>query len=197
MVVIKEYGRFHVFKMMKMSFLAVLLMISLAVKEPATIFSCSDGVASFISYAPLEIIQAKSVKMRGAVDVSARTFLFAIRVNTFQGFNSSLQQEHFTENFLETDKFPEATFRGKFVEEVDLAMDGRYDVRAKGILNLHGIAQERIIKGTIEVKNQTIHVHSQFSVLLEDHNIKIPRVLYQKISPEIEVNIDAFLKPTN
>lgn len=179
-----------------MIFLTASLIISLSVKDPATIFSCSDGAASFISYAPLEIIKAKSNKVRGAVDVSARTFLFVIRVNTFQGFNSGLQQEHFTENFLETDKFPEATFRGKFIEEVDLTKDGKYDVRAKGILDLHGIKQERIIKGTIEVKNQTIHVHSQFSVLLEDHNIKIPRVLYQKISPEIEVNIDALLKPT-
>ena len=179
-----------------MIFLTASLIISLSAKEPATIFSCSDGVANFISYAPLEIIKAKSSKVRGAIDVSARTFLFAIRVNTFQGFNSGLQQEHFTENFLETDRFPEATFRGKFVEEVDLNKDGKYDVRAKGILNLHGIKQERIIKGTIEVKNQTIHVHSNFSVLLEDHNIKIPRVLYQKISPEIEVNIDALLKPT-
>jgi polyisoprenoid-binding protein YceI len=182
---------------MKMIFLTAALMISLSLKEPATIFSCSDGTASFISYAPLEIIKAKSSKVRGAIDVSARTFLFAIRVNTFQGFNSGLQQEHFTENFLETDKFPEADFRGKFIEEVDLTKDGKYDVRAKGIFDLHGTKQERIIKGTIEVKNQTIHVHSQFSVLLEDHNIKIPRVLYQKISPEIEVNIDALLKPTN
>jgi polyisoprenoid-binding protein YceI len=182
--------------MTKMIFLAVALTISLSAQEPETLFSCNDGEASFISYAPLEIIQAKSSKVRGAIDVNARTFLFAIKVNTFQGFNSGLQQEHFTENFLETDKFPEATFRGKFIEEVDLTKEGKYDVRAKGILNLHGVQQERIIKGIIEVKNQTIHVHSQFSVLLEDHNIKIPRVLYQKISPEIEVNIDALLKPT-
>src|SRR6185503_5089447 len=151
---------------MSMIFPTASLMLSVWAKEPATIFSCNDGTASFISYAPLEIIKAKSTKVRGAIDVSARTFLFAIRVNTFQGFNSDLQQEHFTENFLETDKYPEATFRGKFVEEVDLNKDGKYDVRAKGILDLHGMKQERIIKGIIEVKNQTIHVHCQFSVLL-------------------------------
>jgi len=174
---------------------AASLIISLAAEQAAPVFSCNDGIASFISYAPLEIIKAKSNHLRGAIDVSARTFLFALRVNTFQGFNSGLQQEHFNENYLETEKFPEATFRGKFIEEVDLTKDGTYSVRAKGMLTLHGVPQERIINGTIEVKNGIMHVRSQFSILLEDHNIIVPRVVYQKISPEMEVTIDALLKP--
>ncbi|HYV91737.1 MAG TPA: YceI family protein [Chitinophagales bacterium] len=181
---------------MKRILLTASLIVSVSAKAMAPIFSCSDGVANFISYAPLEIIRAKSNHLRGAIDVSARTFLFAIRVNTFQGFNSGLQQEHFNENYMEAEKFPEATFRGKFIEEVDLTKDGTYDVRAKGMLGLHGVLQERIINGTIEVKNGAMHIHSQFSILLEDHNITVPRVVYQKISPEMEVTIDATLKAT-
>jgi hypothetical protein len=181
---------------MKKIFLTTCLIISLSAKSTAPIFSCNDGVASFISYAPLEIIKAKSNQLRGAIDVGARTCLFVIRVNTFQGFNSGLQQEHFNENYMETEKFQEATFRGKLIEEVDLTKEGKYDVRAKGMLQLHGVQQERIINGTIEVKNGTIHLHSQFSILLEDHNITVPRIVYQKISPEMEVTIDATLRPT-
>ena len=159
------------------------------------IFSCTDGNASFLSYAALETIKASSNELRGAIDTKAHSFFFSINVNSFKGFNSELQQEHFNENYLETDKYPVATFQGKLIEDVDLTQNGVYDVRAKGILELHGVKQERIIKGTLEVKDNTIHLHSQFSVLLEDHNIKIPRVVYQKISPEIEVKIDGILKP--
>ena len=182
--------------MMKKIVFTASLIISLSARATAPIFSCNDGVASFISYAELEIIKARSNQLRGAIDVNARTFLFAIEVNTFKGFNSGLQQEHFAENYMETEKFPDATFRGKFIEEVDLAKDGVYTVRAKGMLRLHGVQQERIINGSIEVKNGIMRVHSQFSVLLEDHNITVPRIVYQKISPEIEVTIDATFKPT-
>lgn len=181
---------------MKRFLVTASLIFSLSAKATAPILSCNDGVASFVSYAPLEVIKAKSNHLRGAIDVGARTCLFAIRVNTFQGFNSGLQQEHFNENYLESEKFPEASFRGKLIEEVDLSKDGTYTIRAKGMLSLHGVQQERIINGTIEVKNGIIHVHSEFSILLEDHNITVPRVVHQKISPEMEVTIDALLRPT-
>jgi len=163
--------------------------------RPSPIYSCENGEANFISYADLEVIKAKSNELRGAVDISTRSFLFSVKVHTFQGFNSALQREHFNENYLEADKFPAATFQGKFIEEIDLSKEGNYEVRAKGILEVHGVKQERIIKGGIEVKDGILHIRSHFSVLLEDHNIKIPRVVYQKISPEIEINIDAVLRP--
>ncbi len=172
------------------------LIINTALESPA-VYSCKDGQASFFSYAPLEIIRAKSNHMRGAIDISTRTFVFAVSVYTFQGFNSGLQQEHFNENYLESEKYPESTFEGKFIEEVDFTKDGTYDVRAKGILDLHGVKRERIIKGTVTVKNNMLEVNAQFTVLLEDHNIKVPRVVYQKISPEIDVTLQALLKPGN
>jgi polyisoprenoid-binding protein YceI len=154
-------------------------------------------VVNFFSYAPLEIIKARSNTVRGAIDISTRTFFFAISVNTFQGFNSGLQQEHFNENYIESDEFPEATFKGKFIEEIDFSQEGAYEVRSKGILELHGVKRERIIKGMLTVKDNTLEVSAQFTVLLEDHNIKVPRVVYQKISPEIEVTMDAILKPNS
>jgi len=60
-----------------------------------------------------------------------------------------LQKEHFNENYLESDKYPEASFKGKIIEDIDLDKDGEYEVRAKGELTIHGIMQERIIKANI------------------------------------------------
>lgn len=162
--------------------------------KPIVIYSCSNGYIGFTSNAPLEIIKAESNSLRGAVDLTARTFLFTMDVNTFAGFNSALQREHFNENYLETVRYPEASFKGKIIEDLDLSIPGTYEVRAKGILQVHGIDQERIIRCRVEVQDRLLAVNAAFSVLLEDHNIKIPRVVHQKISPEIQVLIQAELK---
>jgi polyisoprenoid-binding protein YceI len=173
----------------------LLLPASSAIFQVREIYSCDNGEASFVSYAPLEVIKGTSKEMRGAVNTVSRTFLFSLNVNSLHGFNSGLQREHFNENYLETAKYPRATFEGKFVEDINFKEDGIHEVRAKGILELHGVKQERILKGTIRVDGNEINIHSKFTVLLEDHNIKIPRVVYQKISPEIDVTINATLKP--
>ena len=110
------------------------------------------------------------------------------------GFNSPLQREHFNENYMESEHYPEATFTGKIIEDVDLARDGEYDVRAKGKLNIHGMEQERIIKGHVVTKNGKISLHAEFTVSLADHNIKIPRVVYDKLAPDISVTVNAVLK---
>ena len=81
------------------------------------------------------------------------------------------------------------------VEEVDLSKDGKYQVRTKGIFTIHGVAQERILKNEITVKNHSINIISNFSVLLSDHNIPIPKVVYQKLVNEILVEVNATLLP--
>jgi len=166
--------------------------------QPATvsIYKTSDGNVRFVSDAPLESIEAFSKELKGVIDTTSGTFAFSIGVSSFLGFNSPLQREHFNENYLESDRYRNATFTGKIVESVNYGKPGKYDVRAKGVLNIHGVKQERIIKSVIEVtKNGTLNVTSQFTVSINDHGIKIPRIVYQKISPEIMVYIEAVFVP--
>lgn len=170
-----------------------LLLLSF-VPAPEKIYNCSKGMVSFISEAPLETIKASSEDLRGAIAATSRSFLFTVEVNTFHGFNSGLQREHFNENYLETSSYPKMSFQGKFIEEVNFEVNGTYEVRAKGILEIHGIRQERILKGTVVVRGDMLIIDSQFTVLLEDHDIRIPRVVYQKILPEISVTMHAEMK---
>jgi polyisoprenoid-binding protein YceI len=152
-----------------------------------------DGSVKFISDAPLENIVATSKTVRGVIIPEERTFAFTIDISTFQGFNSPLQRVHFNENYMESGTYPSATFAGKFIEDVDLTKDGIYDVRVKGKLKVHGIEKERIIKGHVEVAGSSMHISSTFTVLLEDHNIRIPRVVYQKIAKVVTVEVEATL----
>jgi len=172
----------------------LIVSISAFKNQQPQVYQITTGKISFRSDAPLEIIKAASNNLIGLLDVSKNNFSFRIDVHSFQGFNSPLQKEHFNENYMESAKYPEASFKGKIIEDVDLTQDGNYDVRTKGILTIHNVPQERIIKSTVMVKQKIITVHSEFTVLLSDHNIPIPMVVNQKLANEIRVNVDATLE---
>lgn len=170
-----------------------LLLCSFAIES--RFFETSKGVVNFKSEAPLEIIQASSSDLVGLIDASKNTFSFSVNMNTFKGFNSPLQKVHFNENYLESEKYPQASFKGKIIEDADLLKNGVYHVRAKGIFTIHGVAQERIIKADITVNNNSVTVQSKFEVLLSDHNIPIPKVVNQKLANSIKIDINASLHP--
>jgi len=176
-------------------FAAAVLMVSGLKSQPVTIYHTTSGRIDFRSDAPLEIIRASSNDLLGVLDISKNNFSFKVVIRSFEGFNSPLQKEHFNENYLESDKYPEASFKGKIIEDADLTVDGTYEVRAKGNLTIHNVMQERIIKCAVTVKNKIITIHSSFTVLLSEHNIPIPKVVYQKLANEIKVEVTATLEP--
>jgi YceI-like domain len=154
----------------------------------------TSGKVSFKSDAPLELIQASSEKLRAAINPTNRTFAFAIKMASFEGFNSTLQRQHFNENYLESAKYPDAEFQGKIIEEIDFTENGTYTVRAKGTLKIHNIAQERIIRSTIKIQGSVIDITSEFQVPLTDHHITIPKIVSQKIAESINVTITTTLR---
>jgi polyisoprenoid-binding protein YceI len=161
------------------------------------VYSCRDGVTKFTSEAPLELINAQSNKTIGVLDCSTKNVAFSIDIDSFEGFNSGLQKEHFRENYMETDKYPRATFKGKIIEDVDFSKQGSTLIRAKGVFNIHGTEKEKIVKVKLTIRNKEINVESAFEVPLEDHDIKIPKVVNQKIASVIMVEVKALLKPKN
>jgi hypothetical protein len=157
------------------------------------LFYAERGLVSFRSEAQQELINAASKNMIGIIDPGNRTFVFRVVIRTFKGFNSALQQEHFNEKYLESEKYPEASFSGKIIEDIDLSIDGDYEIRAKGKLSLHGVEKERIIRCRVKTQKGTIEVTSNFSILLSDFNIKVPKVVHEKIASEILVEVNAAL----
>jgi hypothetical protein len=159
------------------------------------LYVVSKGSADFTSDAPLELIEASSEQVTGLLKITDRSFAFRVAMKSFNGFNSSLQQTHFNENYMESAKYPHTIFEGKIIEELDFNKPGIYHVRGKGSFTSHGIKQERIIKCKLNVTPGNIKVSSEFTVLLDDHNIKIPTVVSQKIAEEILVIVNIELVP--
>jgi len=176
--------------MVKMLFCCLLIFCSLQ-GEAQKKFSTDTGTINFVSNAELELIKASSGKLQGIIDPGTNQFAFSIVVQSFVGFNSDLQREHFNEKYMESEKYPKITFSGKIIEKIDYTTDGSYEVRAKGDLDIHGQKQTRIIKSKIEIVDGVLTIVADFKVPLADHNISIPRIVNQKIATEIEVRVNA------
>jgi hypothetical protein len=172
-------------------FAFILLFCTVSVCAQTKSFVIRKSLVKFESDAPLEVIKAASTQLRGILDTEKRSFNFVIPSTSFVGFNNPLQQVHFYENYIEAQKYPESTFKGKIIEQIDFSNDGDYQVRAKGIMTIHGVEQERIIKVNLRLNKGVLIASTDFSVLLQEHNITIPRVVYQKIAEEIFVKVNA------
>ncbi|MBL4577836.1 MAG: YceI family protein [Flavobacteriales bacterium] len=104
-------------------------------------------------------------------------------------------REHFNENYLETEKYPKASFNGNINEDVDLSKDGTYEVTVTGKLLIHGVEKQRTMTGTIIREGDDISLKGQFQVTLSDHSIRIPKVVIANIAEVIDVKVSARYKP--
>jgi hypothetical protein len=147
----------------------------------------------FASNAELELIKASSTETQGIIDPATNQFAFSVPINSFKGFNSELQRQHFNDNYMESSKYPKASFAGKIIEQINWSTDSVYTVRAKGELDIHGQKQTRIIKAKLTINKKELHIDADFNVPLADHNISIPRIVSQKIATEIDVRFRATL----
>ncbi|HMS69521.1 MAG: YceI family protein [Saprospiraceae bacterium] len=155
------------------------------------IYSTNTGTLRFVSEAPLELIKAESKELQGALNIEKKTFAFKLMIKSFKGFNSPLQQEHFYENYLEAQSYPQAVFTGKVLETIK---EGKGNYRAKGDLTIHGVTKEVIIEVNLIVEAKTVDFKADFAVALQDYHIELPRIVYQKIAEVIEVTVEGQLQ---
>lgn len=158
-----------------------------------TKYKTTTGNVSFFSETPIENIDAHSREVLAAVAVPDNKVAVVIPVKSFQ-FKNSLMQEHFNEKYMESDKYPKATFSGTINEKVDLNKDGVYKVSVTGKLTIHGVGKERTLDGVITVNKGNAIIVTDFLVKPADHNIEIPTLLFQKIAEEILVKVNLELK---
>ena len=182
----------HVMKQLKWMLLALLIPFTL--QAQTTKFSTKNGQISFFSSTPVEDIDAHSDQAAGGIDITTKGVAFQVKMTTFT-FKKALMQEHFNENYVESDKFPYATFKGKIDDNVDLTKEGTYNVTVTGDFTVHGVTKQRSIPGTIVVKSDGIEITSAFDVKVEDHDIEVPTIVVKNIAEVIQVKMNAMLTP--
>lgn len=154
------------------------------------------GKINFFSKAPMEDIEAKNKTVTAVIDSKSGAIQFAVQMKGFE-FEKQLMQQHFNENYVESDKFPKAEFKGTITNNSDInySKDGTYNAKVKGKLTIHGVTNNVETTGTIKVNGAKLAAYSTFNVLLSDYDIKIPSVVKDKISNSIKITVDCKLEP--
>ncbi len=177
-------------------FLLILMIISTNIQ--AQKYFTREGKVSFFSEAPLEKIEARNSKATSVMDISTGRMEFAILIKAFQ-FEKALMQEHFNENYMESNKYPKATFKGNIAnfETVDLSKDGGYEVTVKGDLTIHGETKSIEAPGKIIVKDGQITANSSFEVAVADYKIEIPGIVKDNIAKTVRIDISVNYEELN
>lgn len=182
---------------MKNIFLAVSLLLAVIfnasaqdrwyTKEAKVAFYC-DGSA--------EKIEAVTSKGVCVVDANTGQVEFSVLMKAFT-FEKALMQEHFNENYVESDKYPKAVFKGTLLEpaSVKWTTDGTYPVKIKGQMTLHGVTNEMTASATISVKGGKPSGTSTFIITLADYKIEIPKIVADKVSEKVRIVVDAAFIP--
>lgn len=146
--------------------------------------------------ASLEKVTGINRSVSAVLDTKSGQLLFIVQLKGFE-FEKALMQEHFNENYIESDKYPKAEFKGQITNlpELNFQKDGNSRVQVKGTLTIHG--QSRLVDapGTLERQNGHIILHSVFNIKLKDYSISIPTLVADKIAKTAAVTVDCTLDP--
>ncbi|GAB3176912.1 YceI family protein [Telluribacter humicola] len=172
------------------------LTVSGTVRAQSKLYATATGQTSFFSETPAENITAVNKKTQAILNTSTGELAIRMNMRDFD-FPNELMEEHFNENYIESEKYPTATFRGKVDQTVDYTQNGTHEVTATGAFTVHGVTQNRTLKGQLVVKDKAISISSDFEVALADHKIEVPKIVFMKIAQVIQVKARYQLTPYN
>lgn len=179
--------------MKKITLLFILALVSrLTVAQD--IFISKNANASFFSSTVVEDIEAKTNTGASVINVKSGEIFFTISNASFR-FPKKLMEEHFNENYIESEKFPNSAFKGKITGNYTPGKNGIYQVSVTGNLLIHGISRPVTVPAELTVNDGNISAKTSFKVKIADYGIKVPSLVFKNIAEFIEIKIQALYLP--
>ncbi len=162
---------------------------------PAKYFT-KTGTISFYSHTNVEDIEAINHKVTSVFETKGGKMQFSVLMKAFE-FEKALMQEHFNENYVESDKYPKASFDGKIdqIQNIQFEKDGTYKSKVSGNLTIKNKTNAVSTDGTFIVKDGNVQGKATFKIRLADYNVTIPSVVKDKINEYVEIKVDMNYKP--
>ncbi|MBK7132224.1 MAG: YceI family protein [Bacteroidales bacterium] len=153
-------------------------------------YMTKNGYIGFYSHTPIEDIKADNNQVASVLDIATGDLVFQVLIRSFH-FEKALMEEHFNENYMESEKYPKALFKGKItnISSVNFSKIGAYEVIVEGDLTIHNVTNKISTKGTIEIVTGGINATSKFNIVPEDYKITIPWIIRDKINKTLEVTV--------
>ncbi len=154
------------------------------------------GKISFNATVPAspEKIEGVNNEVANIVDAKTGDVIFQVLVKSFK-FERALMEEHFNENYMESDKFPKSDFRGKIndVASVNFSKDGTYNVKVSGKLTMHGVTKDVTVPGTVTVKGTSVILKAKFTLNLKEYNVVVPALVADKVAKDAVITLESTL----
>ncbi len=180
--------------MKKLLLLCCLLYLGAPAIQAQGLWATQTGQVRINASTPLEDIDATNDRVNAILRPGDGAFAVVMLVPEFQ-FRRKLMQEHFNENYMESDKFPKATFSGEMSGHADMAPGESRKCQVSGTLTVHGVARERVVDAEVRRTANGWRILSEFTVRTADHDIDIPKIVFTKIAEEVAVSLDFDLEP--
>ncbi|RMG79755.1 MAG: YceI family protein [Bacteroidetes bacterium] len=157
-------------------------------------FMTRTGHVEFFSHTPMEDIHAKSNQLTVLMDKSTGNIVCKVLIKSFE-FEKALMQEHFNENYMESDKFPQSVFKGQItnISEINFEKDGTYPATVEGELTIKETTNKIKVTGSIIITNGKPVIDAEFHISLKDYNVKNDKP--KSISDDIKITVKAELEP--
>lgn len=148
------------------------------------------GTVKFYSHTQLEDIKAENRKVISVLDSKTGDMEFTMLMKGFD-FTNDLMEQHFNESYVESTKFPKASFKGKITDitKVDFTKDGTYTAAYTGKMTIKDVTKDVTGTATFVVKGGKVSATSKIKIKPKDYNINIPATAAAKIAEEVEVDI--------
>ncbi|MHA4845688.1 YceI family protein [Flavitalea antarctica] len=156
------------------------------------------GTISFFASTDLENVEATNKIVTAVLDIKSGAIQFSAPMKAFE-FRKGLMQEHFNENYVESDKYPNSTFKGKITNNADInyTKPGSYDANVEGDLTIHGVTKPISTKAKMKISEKNIEAQTTFNLLVADYKISIPSLVADKISKTVRTDVMIRLEPYN
>jgi YceI-like domain len=174
----------------------MIFLLNIILASNAQKYMTKNGYIGFFSHTSMEDIKGDNNQVASILDTSTGEMVFQALIKSFH-FDRALMEEHFNENYMESDKFPKSSFKGKItnLSSVDFSKNGTYSVNVEGDLTIHDVTNKISTKGTLEVTTGGINASSKFNIVPEDFKITIPGVVRDKIDKSLEVTVSIKYAP--
>lgn len=175
---------------MKNIFFLLFLLLTTVSVQSQKVYT-KNGNISFFSKTSLENISADNNQVTAIFNQQTGELQFSVLIKAFH-FKKALMEEHFNENYMESDKYSKAIFKGAVADmsKVNLTKDGSYPVSVTGDLTIHGVTNKVTVPGTIVVRSGVISSESSFNIKPADYKISIPKLVKDNIAETINITVN-------
>ncbi|MDX9697202.1 MAG: YceI family protein [Bacteroidales bacterium] len=181
---------------MNKTLIITFLLLSIGCSYAQETYFTRSGQIYFISKTDAIDIDATNNQVASFFDLETGKIQFAVLIKSFE-FTLATAKEHFNEEYMESDKFPKAIFKGEIIDfnKQKLLTDSILQVIVKGEITIRGITKDIEVPGKIRIQNKQVFASSDFKLSIDDFGIEVPKLVDHRVAKEVSVKVNMTYTP--